>query len=140
MLLVIQEQCLQRLASCTDNERPVCGTNNVTYSSKCQLMRAQCQPALTTIVTIKHRGRCRNKVKPRSKCLQHLEFARSRTPKANDKSWYIPTCEPDGSFAPVQCHENTGFCWCVDTNGQPVSNTTVRRKRNGKIRCIRHGM
>uniref|UniRef100_A0A8C4SQN9 Thyroglobulin type-1 domain-containing protein n=1 Tax=Erpetoichthys calabaricus TaxID=27687 RepID=A0A8C4SQN9_ERPCA len=30
---------------------------------------------------------------------------------------YIPQCEEDGSFQPLQCHGSTGHCWCVDSTG-----------------------
>ena len=33
---------------------------------------------------------------------------------------FRPSCDTDGSFSEVQCHE--GFCWCVDVvSGQPVT-------------------
>ncbi len=32
---------------------------------------------------------------------------------------YLPQCEGDGSFSPVQCHES--YCWCVHAQtGEPV--------------------
>ena len=33
---------------------------------------------------------------------------------------FVPSCEKDGSFSQVQCHE--AFCWCVDAvSGEPQS-------------------
>lgn len=33
---------------------------------------------------------------------------------------FRPSCEEDGSFSGVQCHE--GYCWCVDVvSGQPIT-------------------
>lgn len=35
---------------------------------------------------------------------------------------YVPQCEEDGSFSPVQCHGSTGYCWCVaNDTGVPLS-------------------
>lgn len=35
---------------------------------------------------------------------------------------YVPQCEEDGIFSPIQCHASTGYCWCVsEETGVPVS-------------------
>ncbi|XP_002734929.1 uncharacterized protein LOC100329048, partial [Saccoglossus kowalevskii] len=31
---------------------------------------------------------------------------------------YVAQCKQDGRFEPLQCHQSTGFCWCVDDNGE----------------------
>ncbi|KAK2856787.1 hypothetical protein Q5P01_005522 [Channa striata] len=36
---------------------------------------------------------------------------------------YVPQCERDGQFSPVQCYGDTTYCWCVDQNGHEVSGT-----------------
>uniref|UniRef100_A0A3P8RFY0 Nidogen 2a (osteonidogen) n=1 Tax=Astatotilapia calliptera TaxID=8154 RepID=A0A3P8RFY0_ASTCA len=36
---------------------------------------------------------------------------------------YVPQCEPDGEFSPVQCYGETNYCWCVDQNGRMVPGT-----------------
>ncbi|XP_032883216.1 nidogen-2 isoform X30 [Amblyraja radiata] len=33
---------------------------------------------------------------------------------------YIPQCDEEGNFRPMQCHGSTGHCWCVYENGQEV--------------------
>ncbi|XP_010114533.1 PREDICTED: thyroglobulin-like, partial [Chlamydotis macqueenii] len=38
---------------------------------------------------------------------------------------YVPSCDADGSYAPVQCQQG-GQCWCVDTKGQEVQGTKRR--------------
>lgn len=45
-----------------------------------------------------------------------------------------PSCHPDGSYAPVQCHKETGYCWCVTPQGRPLPDTSVR---NQKPRCAK---
>lgn len=34
---------------------------------------------------------------------------------------YIPTCDENGAYEPTQCHGSTGYCWCVDRNGQEIT-------------------
>jgi len=36
---------------------------------------------------------------------------------------YIPTCDENGEYEPVQCHDSTGNCWCVDRYGQEIDGT-----------------
>ncbi|XP_056882960.1 nidogen-2 isoform X20 [Takifugu flavidus] len=36
---------------------------------------------------------------------------------------YLPQCEPDGQFSPVQCYGETTYCWCVDQDGREISGT-----------------
>uniref|UniRef100_A0A7N8Y809 Nidogen 2a (osteonidogen) n=1 Tax=Mastacembelus armatus TaxID=205130 RepID=A0A7N8Y809_9TELE len=36
---------------------------------------------------------------------------------------YVPQCEPDGHFRPVQCYGETTYCWCVDQDGREVPGT-----------------
>ncbi|XP_034072977.1 nidogen-2 isoform X9 [Gymnodraco acuticeps] len=36
---------------------------------------------------------------------------------------YVPQCESDGQFSPVQCYGDTTYCWCVDQDGREVPGT-----------------
>ncbi|XP_029942368.1 nidogen-2 [Salarias fasciatus] len=40
-----------------------------------------------------------------------------------DPQQYVPQCEPDGQFSPVQCYGETTYCWCVDQDGREISGT-----------------
>lgn len=33
---------------------------------------------------------------------------------------YIPQCDEDGYYKPMQCHGSAGQCWCVDRYGNEV--------------------
>uniref|UniRef100_A0A8C5MND2 Nidogen 2 n=1 Tax=Leptobrachium leishanense TaxID=445787 RepID=A0A8C5MND2_9ANUR len=33
---------------------------------------------------------------------------------------YVPQCDLYGDFSPLQCHGNSGYCWCVDKDGQEI--------------------
>ena len=39
---------------------------------------------------------------------------------------YVPTCSKDNSYENVQCHPSTGYCWCVDQNGNEWRGTRKR--------------
>ncbi|KAL2083319.1 hypothetical protein ACEWY4_021092 [Coilia grayii] len=36
---------------------------------------------------------------------------------------YVPTCDVEGNYEPMQCHGSLGQCWCVDFNGLEISGT-----------------
>lgn len=36
---------------------------------------------------------------------------------------FIPRCDDNGAYEPMQCHGSTGHCWCVDRNGQEIPGT-----------------
>ena len=38
---------------------------------------------------------------------------------------YIPQCEEDGSYSPLQCWSSTGYCWCVDQDGNEIPGTSL---------------
>ena len=38
---------------------------------------------------------------------------------------FIPQCEDDGSYSPMQCWGSTGYCWCVDENGIEIPGTSL---------------
>lgn len=130
--------------------KPVCGSDGRSYDTGCDLQRARCKDRTLTLA---HRGRCRGKnwvridqpsVVPaptstsegkdlqlkdvlQSKCAversQALELARRP-----QESIFIPECNEDGTFAQVQCHTLTGYCWCVSSDGKPVSGSSVHNR------------
>lgn len=36
---------------------------------------------------------------------------------------YVPQCDALGHFLPLQCHGNSGYCWCVDEGGRERQGT-----------------
>ena len=38
---------------------------------------------------------------------------------------FIPQCEEDGSYSPIQCWSSTGYCWCVDVDGLEIPGTAL---------------
>ncbi|KAJ8281591.1 hypothetical protein COCON_G00041100 [Conger conger] len=42
--------------------------------------------------------------------------------------FYRPQCDEQGNYKPMQCWHSTGFCWCVDRNGEVIPGTSVRGK------------
>lgn len=48
----------------------------------------------------------------------------------------VPRCLSDGLFDPVQCNNNTGFCWCVDKLGSELVGT----RQWGRPNCTDIGM
>ncbi|XP_063784720.1 HLA class II histocompatibility antigen gamma chain isoform X3 [Pseudophryne corroboree] len=41
---------------------------------------------------------------------------------------YVPQCDEDGEYTPMQCWRGTGYCWCVYNNGTEVPETRSRAK------------
>ena len=45
---------------------------------------------------------------------------------------FRPDCDASGSYKLKQCHQSTGFCWCVDKqSGQQHEGT----KKRGNVDC-----
>ncbi|XP_071373425.1 CD74 molecule, major histocompatibility complex, class II invariant chain a [Centroberyx affinis] len=40
--------------------------------------------------------------------------------------YYTPQCDEQGHYKPMQCWHSTGYCWCVDENGNPIQGTEMR--------------
>lgn len=39
---------------------------------------------------------------------------------------FVPNCTPEGKWNRAQCHDATGYCWCVEENsGRPISGTST---------------
>ena len=36
---------------------------------------------------------------------------------------FMPDCDSDGAYNPVQCLQSNGPCWCVDESGHEVPGT-----------------
>ncbi|NXE29397.1 NID2 protein, partial [Ardeotis kori] len=36
---------------------------------------------------------------------------------------YVPQCDAGGEFTPLQCHGDSGYCWCVDQSGREIQGT-----------------
>ena len=51
---------------------------------------------------------------------------------------FIPSCQPDGRYTQVQCHGSTGYCWCVDENGDKLVGTEVRGPDPVCTKCKYH--
>ncbi|XP_029917358.1 CD74 molecule, major histocompatibility complex, class II invariant chain a isoform X2 [Myripristis murdjan] len=45
--------------------------------------------------------------------------------------FFKPQCDEQGRYKPMQCWHSTGFCWCVDKNGNPIEGTSMR----GRPQC-----
>uniref|UniRef100_A0A3Q1B0P7 Nidogen 2a (osteonidogen) n=1 Tax=Amphiprion ocellaris TaxID=80972 RepID=A0A3Q1B0P7_AMPOC len=64
-------------------------------------------------------------VRPRSQCEQHRDSLQSGVELGGRPSIgaFIPQCDSDGRYRPLQCHGSTGHCWCVDSRGQERAGT-----------------
>lgn len=109
------------LLDCTrGRHRSVCGTNGRLYKSLCAFQRAQC---INTQLKTAPRVHCMDPLK--SKCQLARSQAMESSGYTDTVAIFVPECNADGSFMQVQCHNQTGYCWCSSPDGKPVSGTSV---------------
>ncbi|CAL8297236.1 unnamed protein product [Arctogadus glacialis] len=60
-------------------------------------------------------------------CDQERQSALEEARQNPREAIFIPDCGSAGLYKPVQCHQSTGYCWCVlvDT-GRPIPGTSTR--------------
>ncbi|KAF0290403.1 SPARC-related modular calcium-binding protein 1 [Amphibalanus amphitrite] len=95
---------------CTPNcdeaqPRPVCGTDGVTYPSRCHLGLAACRGAA---VQLQHIGNCVTSSTGDSACLRKRAEALEGHPGGSlPQNIYVPQCTAEGLYAEVQCHRGS---------------------------------
>ncbi|KAI3366055.1 hypothetical protein L3Q82_009881 [Scortum barcoo] len=64
-------------------------------------------------------------VRPKTQCEQHRDSLQSGVEQGGRPGLgaFIPQCDSDGRYRPLQCHGSTGNCWCVDSRGQERAGT-----------------
>ncbi|XP_032239759.1 SPARC-related modular calcium-binding protein 2 [Nematostella vectensis] len=68
---------------------------------------------------------------------EYLAALRSPQQSPSGQS-YLPKCQSDGSFVPMQCYPAIGYCWCVDEQtGKHIPGTT---KKTNSLDCTRYTM
>ncbi|XP_012134938.1 agrin isoform X3 [Megachile rotundata] len=106
---------------CPSTSKPVCGSDNVTYTNHCHLQKTSCQERRTTRVS--HEGACKIK-DPCTKlnCTQGSQCVRSRDgteatceclescPNLGDHEGSGPVCGTDGIDYPSLCELNRAAC------------------------------
>uniref|UniRef100_A0A665TN62 Nidogen 2a (osteonidogen) n=1 Tax=Echeneis naucrates TaxID=173247 RepID=A0A665TN62_ECHNA len=88
-------------------------------------------------------------VRPKSQCEQHRDSLQSGVEAMGRPSIgaFVPQCDSDGQYRPLQCHGSTGHCWCVDSNGEERRGTRTEagetprdcsRPERPKTHCEQH--
>ena len=49
---------------------------------------------------------------------------------------FVPKCKENGEFEEKQCWGSTGYCWCVDEDGNEIPGTKIR----GSPECSKKGL
>ncbi|XP_061112945.1 nidogen-2 [Conger conger] len=59
--------------------------------------------------------------RPKTQCEQHRDRLQGAPQPAPGD--FVPQCDEEGHYRPLQCHGSSGHCWCVDTRGQERAGT-----------------
>ncbi|XP_070768943.1 CD74 molecule, major histocompatibility complex, class II invariant chain a [Enoplosus armatus] len=49
---------------------------------------------------------------------------------------YVPQCDEQGRYKPMQCWHSTGYCWCVDEDGKVIEGTSMRGRPDCQKRAL----
>ncbi|XP_075049415.1 nidogen-2 [Mixophyes fleayi] len=56
------------------------------------------------------------------------------SPRGPRPGLFVPECDSEGNYSPLQCHGSTGYCWCVNKEGEEIEGTRTSPGR-GPPRC-----
>uniref|UniRef100_UPI003AAE708B uncharacterized protein n=1 Tax=Centroberyx gerrardi TaxID=166262 RepID=UPI003AAE708B len=56
--------------------------------------------------------------RPKTHCEHHRDSVQTTSPEEYPIGAFVPQCDAEGQYRPLQCHGSTGHCWCVDSRGQ----------------------
>uniref|UniRef100_A0A671RAY4 Nidogen-1-like n=1 Tax=Sinocyclocheilus anshuiensis TaxID=1608454 RepID=A0A671RAY4_9TELE len=61
----------------------------------------------------------------KTRCQLHRESVLGAGPRGPRPvpGQFVPTCDAQGEYDPMQCHASIGQCWCVDRDGLEISGT-----------------
>ncbi|NXV31096.1 NID2 protein, partial [Rissa tridactyla] len=61
--------------------------------------------------------------RPRTMCERWRQSLLEHYGGSPRRDQYVPQCEAGGEFTPLQCHGDSGYCWCVDEGGREIQGT-----------------
>uniref|UniRef100_A0A3Q2TCT3 Thyroglobulin type-1 domain-containing protein n=1 Tax=Fundulus heteroclitus TaxID=8078 RepID=A0A3Q2TCT3_FUNHE len=77
--------------------------------------------------------------RPKTPCEHHKERAQATGSQGYPVAGaYVPQCDADGLYIPLQCHTSTGYCWCVNKDGQERAGTRTPPGSQPKD-CVKPG-
>ncbi|XP_063991212.1 SPARC-related modular calcium-binding protein 1-like [Diachasmimorpha longicaudata] len=112
-IIVSKDPCNNTVAECfatSKKHKPVCGTDGISYSSHCDVIEKQCKGEL---VFVNYVGLC-------------VEDYPCFSARENVTGALQPTCNADGTFAQIQCHHPSRYCWCVTPAGVRLPDTLTQ--------------
>ncbi|XP_065056519.1 agrin-like isoform X1 [Rhopilema esculentum] len=123
-------KCVCKLA-CPLIFKPVCGSDGKDYANQCLLEYKSCTSK--TLITVVKKRLCKEE-ETKKKCELKKQKVLESFPIIEGKrrpllGAFIPQCKEDGSYEEAQCHGSTGYCWCVDEDGNKKEGTEVRFER-----------
>ncbi|XP_028830877.1 nidogen-2 [Denticeps clupeoides] len=62
-------------------------------------------------------------VRPKTQCEHHRDSLQGSHGGPHPVGAFVPQCDEEGQYRPLQCHGSTGHCWCVDSRGQERAGT-----------------
>ncbi|XP_075891889.1 uncharacterized protein LOC142895047 [Nelusetta ayraudi] len=102
--------------------RAMCGTNGRLYKSACAFQRARC---INSQLRPAPRSRCLDPALSKCQLVQRQAREALEAQRSPATAVFVPRCRPDGHFLPLQCMDQTGYCWCSTPDGQPISGSSV---------------
>lgn len=67
-------------------------------------------------------------------CLADTVAPCAEKTRLTDSADWVPRCDKEGYYEREQCHDKSGYCWCVDLNGNMIADT----KKYGSAHCNKY--